>query len=61
MQKGYIPKPLRGVIRAAYSVIESRACRYLDAVLYPEDISPYEGIVKECGHTQYSYAGRAQA
>ena len=48
MQKGYIPKPLRGIIRTAYSVIESRACRYLDAVLYPEDISPYEGMAKEC-------------
>ena len=48
MQKGYIPKPLRGLIKAAYSVIESQACKYLDAVLYPEDISPYEGIAKEC-------------
>ena len=48
MLKGYISKPFRRIIRALYSSIEAQACRYLDAVLYPEDSSPYENIAKEC-------------
>lgn len=48
MQKGYIPKYIRKIVKAIYSLIENNACKYIDAVLYPSESSPYIGRVKEC-------------
>lgn len=48
MQKGYIPAFARKMVRWVYSIIEAHACKYIDAALYPEERSPYKGMVKEC-------------
>lgn len=48
MEKGYIPKPLRRIIRGIYSFVESRACKYIDAALFPGESNPYIGKVKNC-------------
>lgn len=48
MEKDYIPKAIRWAVRWMYAVIETSACKNLDAVLYPAQDSPYEGKVKKC-------------
>ena len=48
MEKTYIPKFIRSFIRKIYSKIENDACKYIDAVLFPEEKSPYENRVKYC-------------
>lgn len=48
LEKRYIPKLLRKIVKNIYVVIENHACKYLDAVLFPEAASPYEGRVKHC-------------
>lgn len=47
-EKAYIPKLLRNLVSFFYAKYEDKACRYLDAVLYPEEKSPYEGKVRVC-------------
>ena len=48
MNKGYIPFFARRIVRRVYSIIEANACKYIDAVLYPEEDSPYVNLVKDC-------------
>lgn len=48
MEKDYIPKFVRRLIRRVYSIIENSACKYIDAVLFPGDRSPYEKRIKYC-------------
>lgn len=48
MEKGYIPKIVRGAVRLIYAVIENFACKSIDAALYPGEDNPYIGKVKEC-------------
>ena len=47
-QKGYIPKVLRGLVSTAFGIIEKKACRYIDAVIYPSEDNPYVGRVGVC-------------
>lgn len=47
-QKGYIPKFLRGSVGKAYGMMENKACRYLDAAIFPSDDNPYIGRVRNC-------------
>ena len=48
IEKQYIPKPVRRVVRFLYSILEDWACKSIDAALYPEENNPYMGKVKEC-------------
>lgn len=48
MQKGYIPKPLRKIIKWVYCRVEKHACKYIDAALFPSEQNPYSGMVDEC-------------
>lgn len=48
LEKGYIPKALRKLVRFCYSLIENRACKYLDAALFPSEENPFLGRVKNC-------------
>lgn len=48
MEKAYIPKFVRKLIQRIYLFIENNACKYIDAVLFPEEKSPYEGRIKYC-------------
>ena len=40
MQKGYIPKYIRKIVKAIYSLIENNACKYIDACLLYTSPSP---------------------
>lgn len=48
MEKQYIPKRLRAIVKWIYSIIENNACKYLDAALFPDDENPYKGRVDNC-------------
>ena len=48
LEKQYIPKPVRSIIRFLYLAIENWACKGIDAALYPGENNPYIGRVKEC-------------
>lgn len=48
LEKHYIPSILRRFVKLVYSIIENRACKYLDAVLFPSAENPFLGRVKNC-------------
>lgn len=48
MEKQYIPRSIRGLIRFLYLLIENWACKSIDGALYPDEDNPYIGRVKEC-------------
>ena len=51
LEKHYLPRILRRVIANLYFNIESRACKFLSAVIFPCEIDgkhPFEGRAKNC-------------
>lgn len=49
--KSYIPKVLRNIIASVYKLEEDRACKYIDAAIFPcpiYNMHPFEDRVKIC-------------
>lgn len=51
LEKKYIPQFIRKIIASIYLIIENRACRYLDAAIFPCPVNGkhiFEGRVSKC-------------